>query len=52
MLCGSLRNRVRNWLRDYVRLQSVVVILIYAQVIIVSFLLIIAFPLSVWALGF
>ncbi|KAL0707954.1 hypothetical protein Bca4012_074380 [Brassica carinata] len=32
MLCGSLRNRVRNWLRDYVRLQSVVVILIYAQI--------------------
>ncbi|RID63804.1 hypothetical protein BRARA_E02775 [Brassica rapa] len=32
MLCGSLRNRIRNWLRDYVRLQSVVVILIYAQI--------------------
>ncbi|CAN6887125.1 unnamed protein product [Brassica oleracea] len=32
MLCGSLRNRVRNWLRDYVRLQSVLVILIYAQI--------------------
>ncbi|CAH8349055.1 unnamed protein product [Eruca vesicaria subsp. sativa] len=32
MLCGSFRNRVNNWLRDYVRLQSVVVILIYAQI--------------------
>ncbi|KAF8096581.1 hypothetical protein N665_0305s0005 [Sinapis alba] len=32
MLCVSLRNRVHNWLRDYVRLQSVVVILIYAQI--------------------
>lgn len=33
MLCGSLRNRIRTWLRDYVRLQSLVVILTYAQVI-------------------
>ncbi|EOA31242.1 hypothetical protein CARUB_v10014412mg [Capsella rubella] len=32
MICVSLRNRIRNWLRDYVRLQSVVVILIYAQI--------------------
>ncbi|CAA7016351.1 unnamed protein product [Microthlaspi erraticum] len=32
MLCGSLRNRIRTWLRDYVRLQSLVVILIYAQI--------------------
>ncbi|CAE5967114.1 unnamed protein product [Arabidopsis arenosa] len=32
MLCVSLRNRIHNWLRDYVRLQSVVVILIYAQI--------------------
>lgn len=33
MLCGSLRNRIHTWLRDYVRLQSLVVILTYAQVI-------------------
>ncbi|CAH2053821.1 unnamed protein product [Thlaspi arvense] len=32
MLCGSLRNRIHTWLRDYVRLQSLVVILIYAQI--------------------
>ncbi|KAL9291260.1 hypothetical protein AtEden1_Chr3g0170491 [Arabidopsis thaliana] len=32
MLCVSLRNRIHNWLRDYVRLQSVVLILIYAQI--------------------
>ncbi|KAL1204894.1 hypothetical protein V5N11_017492 [Cardamine amara subsp. amara] len=32
MVCGSLRNRIRNWLRDYVRLQSLVVILLYAQI--------------------
>ncbi|XP_010487095.1 PREDICTED: uncharacterized protein LOC104765117 [Camelina sativa] len=32
MICVSLRNRIHNWLRDYVRLQSFVVILIYAQI--------------------
>lgn len=32
MLCVSLRSRLHNWLRDYVRLQSLVVILIYAQI--------------------
>ncbi|XP_010552300.1 PREDICTED: uncharacterized protein LOC104822693 isoform X2 [Tarenaya hassleriana] len=32
MLCGSLRDRIQPWLRDYVRLQSLAVILIYAQI--------------------
>ncbi|CAN8259497.1 unnamed protein product [Cochlearia groenlandica] len=32
MICDSLRNRIHTWLRDYVRLQSLVVNLIYAQI--------------------
>ncbi|ESQ48677.1 hypothetical protein EUTSA_v10021458mg [Eutrema salsugineum] len=32
MLCDSLRNRIHTWLSDYVRLQSLVVILLYAQI--------------------
>ncbi|EFH70768.1 hypothetical protein ARALYDRAFT_474613 [Arabidopsis lyrata subsp. lyrata] len=32
MLCGSLRDRIQPWLRDYVRLQSLAVFLIYAQI--------------------
>ncbi|XP_022985678.1 uncharacterized protein LOC111483665 isoform X3 [Cucurbita maxima] len=32
MLCNSLRDRLRPWLRDYVRLQSFALILIYIQV--------------------
>ncbi|KAF3518318.1 hypothetical protein DY000_02060667 [Brassica cretica] len=32
MLCGSLRDRIQPWLRDYVKLQSLAVILIYAQI--------------------
>ncbi|CAN6933403.1 unnamed protein product [Brassica oleracea] len=32
MLCGSLRDRIEPWLRDYVKLQSLAVILIYAQI--------------------
>lgn len=32
MLCNSLRDRLRPWLRDYDRLQSFAVILIYIQV--------------------
>ncbi|KAJ4889788.1 hypothetical protein Rs2_29536 [Raphanus sativus] len=32
MLCGSLRNRIQPWLRDYVKLQSLALILIYAQI--------------------
>ncbi|CAH2033457.1 unnamed protein product, partial [Thlaspi arvense] len=32
MLCGSLRDRIHPWLRDYVRLQSLAVVLIYAQI--------------------
>ncbi|KAG2328086.1 hypothetical protein Bca52824_010814 [Brassica carinata] len=32
MLCGSLRDRIHPWLRDYVKLQSLAVILIYAQI--------------------
>ncbi|KFK35578.1 hypothetical protein AALP_AA4G008900 [Arabis alpina] len=32
MLCGSLRDRIHPWLRDYVRLQSLAVFLIYAQI--------------------
>ncbi|XP_010480092.1 PREDICTED: uncharacterized protein LOC104758835 [Camelina sativa] len=32
MLCASLRDRIQPWLRDYVRLQSLAVFLIYAQI--------------------
>ncbi|KAG7010204.1 hypothetical protein SDJN02_26996, partial [Cucurbita argyrosperma subsp. argyrosperma] len=32
MLCNSLRDRLRPWLRDYVRLQSFALILIYIQI--------------------
>ncbi|AEE33260.1 transmembrane protein [Arabidopsis thaliana] len=32
MLCGSLRDRIHPWLRDYVKLQSLAVFLIYAQI--------------------
>ncbi|KAG6632736.1 uncharacterized protein LOC122292581 isoform X1 [Carya illinoinensis] len=32
MLCSTLRDRIRPWLRDYDRLQSVAVILIYIQI--------------------
>ena len=32
MLCGSLRDRIQPWLRDYVKLQSLAVFLIYIQV--------------------
>ncbi|XP_038901808.1 uncharacterized protein LOC120088513 isoform X2 [Benincasa hispida] len=32
MLCNSLRDRLRPWLRDYDRLQSFAVILIYIQI--------------------
>lgn len=32
VLCGSLRDRIQPWLRDYVRLQSLAVFLIYTQV--------------------
>jgi|APAra0007618328_1042625.scaffolds.fasta_scaffold16294_1 hypothetical protein len=37
MLCGSLRDRIHPWLRDYVKLQSLAVFLIYAQVFSLSF---------------
>lgn len=32
MLCSSLKNRIQPWLRDYVRLQSFAVILLYIQI--------------------
>ncbi|KAH0854639.1 hypothetical protein HID58_057815 [Brassica napus] len=32
MLCGSLRDRIQPWLRDYVKLQSLAVFLIYIQI--------------------
>ncbi|CAN8287974.1 unnamed protein product [Cochlearia groenlandica] len=32
MLCGSLRDRIHPWLRDYVKLQSLAVFLIYVQI--------------------
>uniref|UniRef100_A0A1J3HAH7 Transmembrane protein n=1 Tax=Noccaea caerulescens TaxID=107243 RepID=A0A1J3HAH7_NOCCA len=32
MLCGCLRDRIQPWLRDYVRLQSLAVFLIYTQI--------------------
>ncbi|KAF8082416.1 hypothetical protein N665_0827s0019 [Sinapis alba] len=32
MLCGSLRDRIHPWLRDYVKLQSLAVFLIYIQI--------------------
>ncbi|XP_047317131.1 uncharacterized protein LOC124920641 [Impatiens glandulifera] len=32
MLCSDLRNRIHSWLRDYDRIQSLAVILIYIQI--------------------
>lgn len=32
MLCSSLRTRLQSWLRDYDKLQSVAIILLYVQV--------------------